>query len=421
VALGLAERGLELAAEQATRFALLLARGKLLVELGRSGDAIEASRTALAVAASADERARALIAMAAGMRLSDRIAEGLSALDEAEPLAAAAVDLSRLHHLRGNLLFPLGRHAECLREHGLALDHARASGSLEAEAAAIGGLGDGYYLQGRMRSASQQFRECVALARAHGFGRLEVANLSMVGWSAMHLNEVAAAVAVGHEAIGLALQASQPRAELMARTLVGWGDGVIRDRDDAQAQNAEALELIRAVGAKRFEAQVLAMNALMALRRGERGRALEQVEKALSVCRAHGMGHIGPWAYGVRALIERDPGERVRLLEEGERQLALGCVSHNHLELRELAIDARLEIGDWDGVDESCARIRTYTVDEPLPMSEFVIARGTALAQLGRGERSEVLHQALLSLQRDGAHAELNSLLPAIALALHAF
>ena len=424
VALELAERGLALAAEQATRFALLMARGRLLVELGRSSDAIDASRAALAVAANDGERAQALIATAAGMRLNDRIAEGLAALDEAEPLAAAAsrsLDLSRLHHLRGNLLFPLGRHQECLREHGLARDHARAATSLEAEAAAIGGLGDGYYLQGRMRSANQQFRECVALARAQGFGRLEVANLSMVGWTSLHLSQIAGAAAVGHEAIELALRASQRRAEVMARTLVGWVEGAVRDRIDVEQQNAIALELIRSVGAKRFEAQLLALTALMALRRGERGSALRDVEEALAICRAHGMGHIGPWAYGVRALVETDPAARVRFLEEGERQLALGCVSHNHLQLRELAIDALLEIGDWDGVDASCARIRAYTADEPLPTSEFVMARGTALAQFGRGDRSDALRESLLGLQAEGANAELNTFLPAIAGALAAF
>jgi class 3 adenylate cyclase/tetratricopeptide (TPR) repeat protein len=424
VALELAERGLALATEQATRFALLMTRGRLLVELGRSGDAIEASRAALAVAANDGERAQALVATAAGMRLNDRIAEGLAALDEAEPLAVAAsrsLDLSRLHHLRGNLLFPLGRHQECLREHGLARDHARAAASLEAEAAAIGGLGDAYYLQGRMRSANHQFRECVALARAEGFGRLEVANLSMIGWSSLHLNEIASAVAVGHEAIELALRASQRRAEVMARTLVGWVDGAIRDRADAEPQNAAALELIRSVGVKRFEAQLLALTALVALRRGERGRALKEAEEALAICRAHGMGHIGPWAYGVRALVETDPVARVRFLDEGERQLALGCVSHNHVQLRELAIDALLEIGDWNGVDANCARIRAYTADEPLPMSEFVIARGTALAQFGRGDHSDALREALLGLQAEGTRAELHTLLPAIARALAAF
>jgi tetratricopeptide (TPR) repeat protein len=401
-----------------------MARGRLLVEIGRSGDAIEASRAALAVAANDGERAQALVATAAGMRLNDRIAEGLAALDEAEPLAVAAsrsLDLSRLHHLRGNLLFPLGRHQECLREHGLARDHARAAASLEAEAAAIGGLGDAYYLQGRMRSANQQFRECVDLARAQGFGRLEVANLSMIGWSSLHLNEIASGAAVGHEAIELALRASQRRAEVMARTLVGWVDGAIRDRADAEQQNAAALELIRSVGVKRFEAQLLALTALVALRRGERGRALKDAEAALAICRAHGMGHIGPWAYGVRALVETDPVARVRFLDEGERQLGLGCVSHNHLQLREIAIDALLEIGDWEGADANCARIRAYTAREPLPTSEFVMARGGALAQFGRGDRSDALGKALLGLQAEGTRAELNTFLPAIARALTAF
>ena len=424
-ALTLVERGLAIAAEQPVRFALLIARGHLLVDLGRSADAIEACRLALAGAASATERAQALLVMAAGMRLNDRIAEGLAALDEAEPLAQAAglsLELARLHHLRGNLLFPLGRHAECLREHGLAREHARQSGSLEAEAAALGGLGDGYYLQGRMHSAHQQFRECVALARAQGFGRLEVANLSMVGWSGLYLARIADAAAVGHEAISLARQASQPRAELMARGLVAWIDGVIRDRrDEARAQTQAALQLIRSLGARRFEAQMLAVNALLALRQGQREEAVEFAEESLAICRTHGMGHIGPWAYGVRALIETEPTARLRFLDEGERQLTLGCVSHNHVQLRELAIDALLEIGDWNGVDANCDRIRVYTADEPLPVSNFSIARGTALARFGRGERGDALRAQLGALHEEGTRAELNSYLPALAGALERF
>ena len=424
-ALALVERGLALAAERETRFALLMARGKLLVELGRSGDAIEASRAALGAAADAGERAQALIAMAAGMRLNDRIAEGLATLAEAEPLAAGAalpLELSRLHHLRGNLLFPLGRHAECLHEHGLARQHARAAGSLEAEAAAIGGLGDGYYLQGRMRSANQQFRECVALARAQSYGRLEVANLYMVGWSGMHLAQIGESVAVGQEAAELAVRASQPRAEIMARILVRWVDGLIRGRmDDTEHQVDATLQLIRSLGARRFEAQMLGISAMFALRQGDRARAHELARAALATCRQHGMGHIGPWVYGVCARVEADPQVRLGLLEEGERQLALGCVSHNHLQLRELAIDALLEIGDWDGVVKNCERVRAYTADEPLPLCEFVIARGLALARFGRGERSTTLHGSLLGLQAEGERAELNTFVPAIGAALDRF
>jgi len=417
-ALALVERGLALAVAQETRFALLMARCRLLVELGRAGDAIEAARAAIDVASSGAERARALIATAAGMRLNDRIVEGLAALDEAEPLAqeaALALDLSRLHHLRGNLLFPLARDADCVREHELARRFARDAGSLEAEAAAMGGLGDGYYLQGRMRSANRQFQACVAMARAHGFGRLEVANLSMIGWTGLHLAELSAAAAAGHEAIALALRASQPRAEMMARSLVGSVEGLFRGRrEEADRQSSAALTLARTLGAKRFEAQALGVRAMLEVRDGERERGRRLVDEGLALCRIHGMGHIGPWLHGIRALAEDDAEARSRWLEEGERQLALGSVSHNHVDLRALAIDALLEIGDLEGVERNCVRIETYTAQEPLPMSDWIVRRGRALARVGRGERGEPLASALRALHEEGARAEVLTLLPAL-------
>jgi class 3 adenylate cyclase/tetratricopeptide (TPR) repeat protein len=421
-ALSLIERGLALASTHEIRFALLMARGRLMLELGRSAEAIEASRAALEASATPGERAQALIAGAAGMRLADRIAEGLAALDQAEPLAKEAaleLELSRLHHLRGNLLFPLGRDADCLRSHELARQHARAAGSFEAEAAALGGLGDAFYLQGRMQSAHRQFIECVALARQHGFGRLEVANLPMVGWTGMHLAAIGAAVAVGEEAIALAQRASQPRAEMMGRALVAWTEGLLRDRrDEAEAQAEQVLALVRVLGARRFESQMHGILAMIALRRGDRRRSLELADTGLELCRQHGMGHIGPWLYGVRALADADPSARRQWLEEGERVLGLGCVSHNHIQLRELEIDAYLELGDWDAVQRSCESIRRYTAAEPLAICEFTIARGLALARFGRGERGADMDAALRDLRETAIRGEMIAALPALEAAL---
>ena len=107
---------------------------------------------------------------------------------------------------------------------------------------------------------------------------------------------------------------------------------------------------------------------MLELRDGQRESARRLVDEALALCRVHGMGHTGPYLHGVRALTEADPRRASRWLDEGERQLALGCVSHNHVHLREAAIDALLEIGHLEGVERNCVRIERYTAQQPLPL-----------------------------------------------------
>ncbi len=75
----------------------------------------------------------------------------------------------------------------------LGLKYARQSGSPEAEARALGGLGDAFYAQGRMETAFRHFSRCVEISREHGFGRIEVANRPMVGFSRIYPNEPRAA------------------------------------------------------------------------------------------------------------------------------------------------------------------------------------------------------------------------------------
>jgi hypothetical protein len=154
-----------------------------------------------------------------------------------------------------------------------------------------------------MRSAHGQFESCVALARRHGFGRPEIANLPMVGWCAIHLLELGQAAATAEEAIELARRASQPRAELLARSLLAWVDGIMRDRRaSAQEQIAAALELVRQLGAKRFEAQNLGIRAVVLARSGERDRAREVAAEALA---SHGLRDGAVRAVGYRHLRAR--------------------------------------------------------------------------------------------------------------------
>jgi hypothetical protein len=74
-------------------------------------------------------------------------------------------ELARVHHVRGNLCFPLGRLQECLQEHELALDFAQKANAPELQARSLGGLGDAEYARGRMASAYTAFSRSVAASR----------------------------------------------------------------------------------------------------------------------------------------------------------------------------------------------------------------------------------------------------------------
>jgi hypothetical protein len=106
---------------------------------------IEAHEGALATAEDDVERCRALLGLAAGLRIVDRQELTLQILERAEAAAVAhdlAPELARLHHLRGNLHFMLGNLAGCREQHERALEHAGRAGSPELEARALSGLGD---------------------------------------------------------------------------------------------------------------------------------------------------------------------------------------------------------------------------------------------------------------------------------------
>lgn len=146
-ALRLVDRGLALARKRSDVSALSLRRGEILHDLGLIPESIAAFEQALAVADVDIERCQAWIGLAAGLRVTDRFDEAFAILDKAA--AAARIDdlaeRARIHHLRGNLCFPLGRLVECMKEHERALNCARAANWPEMEARALGGLGDAEY------------------------------------------------------------------------------------------------------------------------------------------------------------------------------------------------------------------------------------------------------------------------------------
>ena len=424
-ALALVERGVALAHERADVFALTCYRGEVLHDLGRIVESMNAYRRSLEAADNDGERCRAWRGLAAGMRITDRFDEAFAALDAAEALATdrdLAVELARIHHLRGNLFFPLGRLEGCLREHELSRACARRANSPELEARALGGLGDAEYARGRMITAYGCFHRCVELCRKHGLGRIEVANLPMAAFTRVFANDLRVGSEDPLAAIEAAARVGDQRAEIVARLkflhAIYICSFTTLDLTAAREHAEIALALCRRLGARRFESETLIYVADVERASGRRFDALKLLKNALAISRETGTGFFGAAILGALALTTEDPEERQRALTEGEALLAAGCVSHNYLLFYPDAMEASLIAGDWDGAERYAAALEAYTRPEPLPWADLRIARGRALARYGRGERGEPSLRELRRLREEADRVGWKTALPALERAL---
>jgi tetratricopeptide (TPR) repeat protein len=115
-ALALAERGLALATDPADRFELTCLRGTYLNDLGAIAESIAQFRIALQLEADDAGRCRAAVRLASSLRVLDELNEALVILDDAQQVATrigSTAELARIHHLRGNIYFPMGRIDSC--------------------------------------------------------------------------------------------------------------------------------------------------------------------------------------------------------------------------------------------------------------------------------------------------------------------
>jgi len=401
-ALQLVQHGLALARQDADTCALSLLRGELLQDLGDTAAALDAYRRARDVAATEGERCASLIGLAACLHVTDRYDEALAALDDAEAIADArglGLERARLHYLRGNIHFPRGRIEDCLRAHQTALRYAREAGSPEAEARALGGLGDAAYMQGRFLTAHAHFTHCVEVARRHGLGRIEVANLNMAAITRLYTLDLAATRSDCLQAIEAASRVGSRRAEMIAHHCLYFLLFIADDLEAAMQAAQRALDLARQIGAPRFEAESLAFMAQAEQARGHAAEAETLARRALDISRETGMRYLGPMILGLFAGIVADPDARALALAEAESLLADGAVSHNYLWFYPDAAESALARGEWERAARYAAALEDYVRPEPTPYTDFHIARIRALAAAGEGRRDDAVHAALGQLR----------------------
>jgi DNA-binding SARP family transcriptional activator len=340
---------------------------ELLAQAGRAHEALEVSRE------SGD-----WFGMASALRLLDRPADALAALDRHEAelgAGASAQALARLWSLRGNLYFPMSDVDACLHAHQRALTYAQQAGARGDEARALGGLGDAYYQRGRMRTARDHFARAVAISRAAGLERLVLANLPMLGATRAYCGEIELGRADAEEARLAARRSGEARVEIVAGIVRGLLDEYDADFSAMLEVSGQSLELADKIGARRFEAEARSMVGVALLGLGETERALEELRTSARRCDDAGVAsYCGATVLSALAFAASDPAERGALFARAEKLLARDCVGANYFEFYRYAIAASLREQDFDEAMRLAEQLEIFTRSEPLPWSDLLIA-----------------------------------------------
>ncbi|MGE0155133.1 MAG: BREX system ATP-binding domain-containing protein [Reyranellaceae bacterium] len=403
-AVELADRGLALNPDAALRAALLLLRAEALLESGQARAAQDAFVLALATIEEEDQRCNALIGLAGARRIIEDLPGALEALDRAQAIAEAggnAEARSRIHNLRGNVFFPMGRGRECLAEQHLALQWAERCGSTEAIARALGGLGDSEYAQGRLGHAGRAFRRCVAVAREAGLGRIEVANAPMMAICGLYDLDIEAMLGAANEAIALARRVGLIRPEMIALHALIQASIESGRFAAVPAAVERAQAIVHELGALRFEPENLIFLADMQERAGELAAARESCGRALTSLRASGTpAFVGPLTLAIAARLgEGEAGQRAALAE-AESLLAGNALAHNHFYVRREGIDLGWTWRDAAAIRHHAAALAEHVGDDHGPWTVFVLQRAEALTQALEGQRDDPWRQRLAALRR---------------------
>ena len=361
------------------------------------------------------------VSLISSLRMADRLDEALAQSDQAVSFAAQTertVDLARIHHLRGNIYFPLGQFEQCLAEHQTSLEFARKAKSTEDEIRAEGGLCDAYYMRGRMRSSHQHVERCVNLCRTHGFDAIETAYLPMRALTHMYGLRFAEALEDCRAVVEMVAKGGPPRAEIISLSVTTQIFLEHHDFTQVDEHARRALELVERIGARRFVALFQGAIARIRMHAGDRAGALDLLEANMAISRETGITFFGPAMLGAIALASDDPKRREEALREAQTILDRGCVSQNYFRFYRDAIEVSLAMNEWDQADLYATALEKYFHDEPMSWPSFIIARGRALAELGRGRGGEATLSQIRQLHSEATRLNMRSELTRLEAAL---
>ena len=223
----------------------------------------------------------------------------------------------------------------------------------------------------------------------------------MIGHCRIYLTEFDAGIADMEASRRLAVQVGDRHGEMFTLESQGMLLVFCNRFADAGALLERGLALAEAIGARRYQTTILLAMAEAAFAHGRADEADERIERALAISRQTGMRFCGPLLLGLKARLLDDPRAREQCCAEAETLLAQGCVGHNAIGYYRYGIEDALARGEWSRALEQVAAMADYTRREPLPYTDFLMARGRILVALAQRPQDAMLHEELTRLRAD--------------------
>ena len=301
------EIALKLPDNQSAKLVLYELRADVNTRTGNIVEALSSFEMMYLCAVTAEEKANALIGKANCLNTLDNFEQAMEALEEAREMASESNllhQMSSVYHLRGNFLFPKGQSQECIEAQEKALYFAREASAPELEARSLGGLGDAAYASGKMVTAYEYFKQCLALCDEHDLEAVSAANLFMLGTVRIYLNENDRALTDVEQSISTAQLVGHKRAEIVSRLTASW---ILSDSlrvVEAESHIELAMEIAIDIGAQRFLPFLRECRSRFLWLSGETHEAFDSIKEALTeVEELDAEAFIGPWVLGTCAML----------------------------------------------------------------------------------------------------------------------